>query len=90
MTPGKRTDITLTYFRSSAVILTRDTAAMFPLHQNPVASTEHECRSLHLPAVSHIQNAEEEGRCVVFGLPKLYNVYSNHHDDSSAATESRR
>ena len=70
--------------------LTPDTAAMFPLHQNPVASTEHECRNLHLPAVSHIENAEEEGRCVVLGLPKLYNVYSNHHDDSSGATESRR
>ena len=25
-----------------------------------------------------------------FGLPKLYSVYSNHHDDSSGATESRR
>ena len=45
--------------------LTRDTAAMSPLRQNPVTSTEHECRDHHLPAVSHTENAEEEGRCVV-------------------------
>ena len=55
--------------------LTRDTAAMFPLRQNPVVSTKHECRSPHLPAVSHIENDEEEARWVVSGLPKLYNVY---------------
>ena len=60
------------------------------LHQNPVASTEHGCRKLHLSAVSHIENAEEEVRCVVSGLPKLYNAYGNHHDDSSGDTESRR
>ena len=60
---------------------------MFPLRQNPVASTEHECRDLHLPAVSHTENAEEEARCVVRGLPKLYSECSNHHDDSSGATE---
>ena len=58
--------------------------------QNPVASTEHECRDSHLPAVSHTEKAEEEGTCVVLGLPKLFSVYSNHHDDSSGATESRR
>ena len=28
--------------------------------------------------MSHTENAEEEGRCVVLGLPKLYSVYSNH------------
>ena len=39
--------------------------------------------------LSHIENAEEEGRCVVLGLPKLYSVYSTH-DDSSGATESQR
>ena len=61
----------LPLFRSH---LTRDTAAMFPLLQNPVASTEHECRDLHLPAVSLTENAEEAGRCVVLGLPKLYSV----------------
>ena len=90
MTPGKQTDITVTYFRSFAVNLTRDTAAMFPLLQNTVTSTEHQCRDPHLPTVSHTENAEGEGRCVVLGLPKLYSVYSNHHDDSSGATESRR
>ena len=41
-------------FRSQ---LTRDTTAMFPLRQNPVVSTKHECRNPHLPAVSHIENA---------------------------------
>ena len=70
--------------------LARDTAAMFPLLQKTVTSTEHECRDLHLPAVSHTENAEEEGGCVVLGLPELSNVHSNHHDDSSGATESRR
>ena len=40
----------LPLFRSR---LTRDKAAMFPLFQNPVASTGHECRDLHLPVVSH-------------------------------------
>ena len=30
MTPENPTDITVTYFRSFAVILARDTAAMFP------------------------------------------------------------
>ena len=68
----------LPLFRSH---LTRDTAAMFPLLQNPVASTEHECDH-HLPAVSHTENAEEEGKGVVLGLPKLHSVYSNHRDDS--------
>ena len=77
----------LPLFRSH---LTRDTAAMFPLRQNPVASTEHECRDPHLPVVSHTENAEEEGKGVVLGLPRLYSVYSNHHDDFSGATESRR
>ena len=63
---------------------------MFPLLQNPVASTEHECRDPHLPAVSHTENAGEEGRGVVLGLPKFFSVYSNHHDDCSGGTESRR
>ena len=63
---------------------------MFPLRQNPVAWTEHECQDPHLPAVSHTENVEEEGRGVVLGLPKLCSVYSNHHDDSSGVTESRR
>ena len=85
--PNRHHSHILPLFRSH---LTRDTAAMFPLFQNPVASTEHESRNLRLPAVSHTENAEEEGRCVVLGLPKLYNVYSNHHDDSSGGTESRR
>ena len=48
----------LPLFRSH---LTRDTAAMFPSLQNTVTSTEHECRDPHLPAVSHTENAEEEG-----------------------------
>ena len=77
----------LPLFRSR---LTRDTAVMFPLFQNPVALTEHECRDPHLPVVSHTENAEEEGRGVVLRLPKLYSVYSNHHDDSYVGTESRR
>ena len=47
-------------------------------------------RDLHLPVVSHTENAEEEGKSVVLGLPKLYSVYSTHHDDFSGATESRR
>ena len=72
----------LPLFRSH---LTRDTAAMFPLLQNTVTSTEHECRDPHLPAVPHTENAVEEGR-----LPKLYSVSSTHHDDSSGATESQR
>ena len=52
--------------------LTRDTAAMFPLFHNPVASTEHECRDHHMPAVSHTENAEEEGRSVVLGIAKIF------------------
>ena len=51
--------------------LTRDTAAMFPLLQNPVTSTEHECRDPHLPVVSHTVNAEEEGRGEGFGVAKI-------------------
>ena len=51
------TDITVTYSRSFAV--------SFPLPQNTVTSTEHECRDPHLPAEPHTENAEEEGRCVV-------------------------
>ena len=38
--PNRHHRRTLALFRSH---LTRDTAAMFPLFQNPVASTEHEC-----------------------------------------------
>ena len=93
MIPGHRSGANrhhsqiLPFFRSH---LTRDTAAMFLLLQNPVASTEHECRDPHLPVVSHTENAEEEGRGVVWELPKLYSVYSNHHDDSSGTTESLR
>ena len=60
---------------------------MIPLFQNPVASTEHECQDLHLPVVSHTENAEKEGKSVVLVLSKLYSVYSNHHDDSSGGTE---
>ena len=77
----------LPLFRSD---LSRDAAAMFPLRQNPVASTEHECRDRHLPAVPHTEHAEDKGRRMVLGLPKLYSVYSTHHDDSSGATESQR
>ena len=58
----------LPLFRSH---LTRDTAAVFPLFQNPVASTEHECRDPHLPVVSHTENAEEEERGVGFGVAKI-------------------
>ena len=61
--------------------LTRNAVAMFPLPLNPVASTGHLCRDPHLPAVSHTENAEEEGGRVVFGLPELSHVYSTHHDD---------
>ena len=77
----------LPLFRSQ---LTRGTAAMFLLFQKPVTSNEHGCRDPHLPVVSHTENAEEEGRSVGLGLPKLYSVYSSHHDDSSDGTESRR
>ena len=41
--------------------LIRDTAAMFPLLQNLVPSTEHEYRDLHLPDMPHTENAEEKG-----------------------------
>ena len=58
----------LPLFRSH---LTRDTAAMFPLLQNPVASTENECRDPRLPVVSHTENAEEAGKGVVLELPKI-------------------
>ena len=85
--PNRHHSHILSLFRTH---LTRDTAAVFLSLQNPVASTEHECRDPHLPVVSHTENAEEEGRGVVLGLPKLYSVYSNHHDDSSGGTESRR
>ena len=37
----------------------------------------------------HTENAENEGKGVVLGLPELSNVYSTHHDDSSSATESQ-
>ena len=66
--------------------LTRNAVAMFPLPLNPVASTEHERRDPHLPAVPRTENAEEEGRRVVLGVPELSKVYSTHHDDSSGAT----
>ena len=56
--PNRHHGHILPLFRSQ---LTRNTVAMIPLRQNPVASTEHECRNPHLPAVSHIENAEEEG-----------------------------
>ena len=52
---------------------------MFPPLLNPVASTEDECRDLHLPAVPHTENADEEGGCVVLGLLELSHVYSTHH-----------
>ena len=77
----------LPLFRSH---LTRDTAAMFPSPQNTVTSTEHECPDPHLSAVPHTENAEDEGGCVVLGMPKLYSVYSTDHDDSSGATESQQ
>ena len=63
----------LPLFRSH---LTRDTAAMFPLPQNSVTSTERGCRDSHLPAVPHTENAEEGGGRVVWGLPKFFSVYS--------------
>ena len=84
--PNRHHSHILPLFRSH---LTRDTAATFPLFQNPVASAEHECWDPHLPVVLHTENAKEEGRSVVLGLPKLYSVYSNHHDDSFDDTESR-
>ena len=85
--PNRHHSHILPLFRSH---LTRETAVMFPLFQNPVALTEHECRDPHLPVVSHTENAEEEGRGVVLRLPTLCSVCSNHHDDSSDGTESRR
>ena len=76
----------------SFAIISLETQLPCPLYLwIPVASTEHECRDPHLLAVSHTENAEEEGRCVVLGFPKsIQRVHSNHHDDSSGATESRR
>ena len=52
--------------------LTRNAVAMFPPPLNPVASTEHECRDHHLPAVPHTEDAEEKGDAWVWGA----NVYS--------------
>ena len=69
--------------------MTRNAGALFPPPLNPVASTEHEWRDPHLPAVPHTEKAEEEGGRVVLGLPELANVYSSHHDDPSGATESQ-
>ena len=66
--PNRHHSHILPLFRSH---LTRDTAATFHLFQNPVASAEHECRDLPLPAVLQTENAGEEGRSVVLGLPKL-------------------
>ena len=66
--PNRHHSHILPLFRSH---LTRDSAAMFPLFHNPVASNEHGCRDPHLPVVSHTENAEEEVRSVVLGLPKL-------------------
>ena len=54
----------LPLFRSH---MTRDTAAMFPVLQNTVTSTEHECRDLHLPAVSHTENASRKGDAWFWG-----------------------
>ena len=85
--PNRHHSHMLPLFRSH---LTRDTAAMFPLFQNPVASTEHECWDPHLPVVLHTENAKEEGRSVFLGLPKFFSVYSDHHDGSFDGTESRR
>ena len=85
--PNRHHSHILLLFRSH---LTRDTAAVLSLFQNPVAQAEHGRRDPPLSVMSHTEDAEEEGRCVVLGLPKLYSVYSNHHDDSSGATESRR
>ena len=62
--PNRHHSHILPLFRSH---LTRDSAAMFPLFQNPVASNEHGCRDSHLPVGSHTENAEEERRSVVFG-----------------------
>ena len=64
--------------------LSRTAVAMFPLLPNPVASIEHECRDSRLPAVPHTEDAEEKGRRVVLGMSELSNVYSSHHDPSSA------
>ena len=74
--------------------LTRNAVAMFPLPPNPFASSEHECRDPHLPAVSHTEDAEEKRRRVFFfgrgaGVAELSNVYSTHHDYTSGATESQ-
>ena len=69
---------------------------MFPLFQNPVALTEHECRDPHLPVVSHTENAEEEGRGVVLRLPKFFSVYSmtpllaQNLDDKGEITEGNK
>ena len=62
--PNRHHSHILPLFRSH---LTRDSAAMFPLFQNPVASNEHGCRDSHLPVGSHTENAEEERRSVVLG-----------------------
>ena len=71
MTPGNPTDITVTYFRSFAVILTRDTAAMFPSFQNPVALTEHECRDPHLPVVFTDRESRGRRKKRGFGVAKI-------------------
>ena len=56
---------------SSDTMPVRHRLAMFPLLQNTVTSTEHACRDHHLPAVSHTENAKEEGRCVVLGVANI-------------------
>ena len=67
--PNRHHSHTLPLFRN---YLARDTAAMFPLFQNPVASTEHECWDPHLPVVSHTENAEEKGGKRGFGVAKIF------------------
>ena len=47
VTPGNPTDITVTYFRSFAVIWPKTQPAMFPSFQNPINSNEYGCGDPH-------------------------------------------
>ena len=82
-TPNRHHSDILPLFRNH---LTRNAVAMSPSPVDRVVQAEHERRDSHLHAVPRTEDAEKKGKSVGLKLPKLSNVYSTHHDDSSCTT----
>ena len=79
--------------------LKRDTAAVLPSLQNPVASTEHECRDPHLPLCHTLRMPRKKGEAWFWGcqnytvctvITTMTPLVAQNLDDKGEITEANK